>query len=255
MASSRWAQEATGSAVVPESAVETSSDAVTDTTERETIVAGKPARKNRKSAKTQNEASSEPTKSRAPNHSSLPPRPKRTPETSQSTTDQNNSPVKPKAPEWQTQKAALKEKFPEGWNPRKRLSPDALAGIRALNAQFPETYTTQALADKFQVSVESIRRILKSKWMPSAEEEQERQERWFRRGMQVWERQAAVGVKPPRKWRREGIVRDSAWHGRRRGAIRREKEWEENEKEVERVKRNYGARGGDGESGNGKRQG
>jgi hypothetical protein len=50
-------------------------------------------------------------------------------------------------------------------------------------------------------------------------------------------------------------VRDSAWHGRRRGAIRREKEWEENEKEVERVKRNYGARGGDGESGNGKRQG
>jgi hypothetical protein len=72
----------------------------------------------------------------------------------------------------------------------------------------------------------------------------------------VWERQAAVGVKPPRKWRREGIVRDSAWHGRRRGAIRREKEWEENEKEVERVKRNYGARGGgDGETGNGKRQG
>lgn len=162
--------------------------------------------------------------------------------------DQTSDPnaLKPKTPDWKSQKAALKEKFPEGWQPRKRLSPDALAGIRALNAQFPDTYTTEALADKFEVSVESIRRILKSKWTPSAQEEQDRQERWFRRGMQVWERKAALGVKPPKRWRREGIVRDSAWHDRKKGAIRRERKWEEQEREDERTRRNYGEKGGDG---------
>ncbi|KAG6108764.1 hypothetical protein E4U14_003545 [Claviceps sp. LM454 group G7] len=138
---------------------------------------------------------------------------------------------------WQIQKEALKEKFPDGWAPRKRLSPDALAGIRALNAQFPEVYTTKTLADKFQVSPEAIRRVLKSKWMPSAEEEQDRQERWFRRGKQVWERQAALGIKPPKKWRVEGIVRDKEWHERRKRAVKWEQEWEEKEKAMELERR------------------
>ncbi|POR30937.1 Required for respiratory growth protein 9, mitochondrial [Tolypocladium paradoxum] len=136
---------------------------------------------------------------------------------------------KPQGESWQTQKAALKKKFPDGWKPRKRLSPDALAGIRALNAQFPDVYTTQALADKFEVSSEAIRRILKSKWQPSADEEQERQERWFRRGKQVWEQKAALGVKPPKRWRREGIVRDPGYHEWSRKASQREQEWEEEE--------------------------
>ncbi|KAF7550619.1 hypothetical protein G7046_g7960 [Stylonectria norvegica] len=131
--------------------------------------------------------------------------------------------------DWKAQKAALKEKFPDGWNPRKRLSPDALAGIRALNAQFPEVYTTQALADKFEVSPENIRRILKSKWTPNSEEEQGREERWFRRGLSVWERKAALGVKPPRKWREEGIARDPSYHSWRKETTRRNKEWEDRE--------------------------
>ncbi|KAG5936263.1 hypothetical protein E4U59_005110 [Claviceps monticola] len=138
---------------------------------------------------------------------------------------------------WQIQKEALKEKFPDGWTPRKRLSPDALAGIRALNAQFPKVYTTQTLADKFKVSPEAIRRVLKSKWAPSAEEEQDRQERWFRRGKQVWERQAALGIKPPKKWRAEGIVRDKEWHERRERAVKWEQEWEEKEKAMELERR------------------
>ena len=117
----------------------------------------------------------------------------------------------PKEP-WQIQKAVLKSKFPEGWNPRKRLSPDALAGIRALQQQFPEEYTTEVLAQKFEVSPEAIRRILKSKWMPSPEEEINRQERWFGRGKKVWERWAALGKKPPNRWRREGVVRDPSWN-------------------------------------------
>lgn len=130
---------------------------------------------------------------------------------------------------WQLQKAALKEKFPDGWQPRKRLSPDALAGIRALNAQFPEIYTTEALADKFQVSSEAIRRIIKSHWRPSSLEEEDRQQRWFRRGKQVWEQKAALGIKPPQRWRVEGIARDPGYHEWSRKASQREREWEEEE--------------------------
>lgn len=109
--------------------------------------------------------------------------------------------------QWQVQKDALKDKFPEGWKPRKRLSPDALEGIRALHAQFPEEYTTEVLADKFEVSPEAIRRILKSSWRPSPEQEIERQERWFERGKQIWGQWAELGKKPPQRWRKEGIVR------------------------------------------------
>ncbi|KAK3344144.1 hypothetical protein B0T25DRAFT_522142 [Lasiosphaeria hispida] len=129
---------------------------------------------------------------------------------------------------WQAQKAALKEKFPEGWQPRKKLSPDALAGIRALHAEFPDVYTTKVLADKFEMSAEAIRRILKSKWAPSAEEELERQERWFNRGKKVWARWAELGKKPPQKWRKEGIVRDPSWH-EKRGPRPLPEEEEENE--------------------------
>ncbi|KAK3387622.1 required for respiratory growth protein 9, mitochondrial, partial [Podospora didyma] len=113
---------------------------------------------------------------------------------------------------WRAQKEALKKKFPEGWNPRKKLSPDALAGIRALHAQFPEVYSTEVLAKNFEMSPEAIRRILRSKWTPSSEEEIDRQERWFNRGKKVWARWAELGKKPPRKWRAEGIVRDPIWN-------------------------------------------
>jgi hypothetical protein len=113
---------------------------------------------------------------------------------------------------WMTQKAALKKKFPGGWNPRKKLSPDALVGIRMLHKQFPEEYTTEVLAQKFEVSPEAIRRILKSKWTPGPEEELERQERWHNRGKKVWTHWAALGKKPPRKWRAEGITRDPIWN-------------------------------------------
>jgi hypothetical protein len=137
---------------------------------------------------------------------------------------------RPNKEHWQLQKQALKEKFPDGWRPKKRLSPDALAGIRALNAQFPEVYTTQALADKFAVSPESIRRILRSKWTPSVAEEEDRNDRWHRRGKQIWETRAALGVKPPRKWREEGIARDPGYHVGRERRVRREREWEEEER-------------------------
>ncbi|OAA67195.1 26S proteasome non-ATPase regulatory subunit 11 [Niveomyces insectorum RCEF 264] len=121
-----------------------------------------------------------------------------------------------KAEPWQTQKRALQAKFPAGWQPRKRLSPDALDGIRALHRQFPDVYTTPVLADHFRISPEAIRRILKSKWQASPEEEEDRQARWFDRGKHVWARWAALGKKPPKRWQAEGILRDPSWAGGRR---------------------------------------
>jgi hypothetical protein len=144
-------------------------------------------------------------------------------------TDPSSTPRPRNQEPWQLQKAALKEKFPEGWQPRKRLSPDALAGIRALNAQFPDVYTTDALADKFQVSSEAVRRILKSHWRPNVQEEEDRQQRWFRRGKQVWEQKAALGIKPPQRWRMEGIARDPGYHEWSKKVSQREKDWEEEE--------------------------
>lgn len=115
--------------------------------------------------------------------------------------------IPPKRKTWMEQKAALKEKFPEGWKPMKRLSPEAQAGIRALHAQYPEQYTTPALADHFQVSPEAIRRILRTKWVPTPKEEADRERRWFERGKSVWNRYAELGLKPPKRWREEGIGR------------------------------------------------
>jgi hypothetical protein len=141
---------------------------------------------------------------------------------------QSQPPAARKKESWQIQREALRKKFPEGWNPRKKLSPDALAGIRALNRQFPNEYSTEVLAKRFEVSPEAIRRILRSKWAPTSEEEESRQERWFNRGKQVWERWAALGKKPPRRWRQEGIVRDPIWNeSRKRRHALREREDDE----------------------------
>ncbi len=132
-----------------------------------------------------------------------------------------SSPPKQKEP-WMAQKDALTKKFPTGWNPRKKLSPDALVGIRMLHQQFPDEYPTEVLAQKFEVSAEAIRRILRSKWAPDADTEAERQQRWFERGKKVWTHWAALGKKPPRKWRAEGVVRDPVWN-RPRGPVHKDK--------------------------------
>jgi Neugrin len=108
------------------------------------------------------------------------------------------SPPTPKEP-WQIQKQALQEKFgSEGWNPRKKLSPDTIDGIRALHEQYPDKYPTPILAEKFKVSAEAIRRILKSKWRPDPEKQAERRERWARRHDRIWDQQAAIGLRPAR---------------------------------------------------------
>lgn len=113
--------------------------------------------------------------------------------------------ARPKLDKWAEQKNALKQKFAEGWNPRKKLSPDAMEGIRGLHEQDPVKYSTPVLAEQFKVSPEAIRRILKSKWLTKAvpEKMDERRERWARRHDRIWDTQAELGLRPQRKRERD----------------------------------------------------
>ncbi|KAJ5281817.1 Required for respiratory growth protein 9 [Penicillium angulare] len=112
----------------------------------------------------------------------------------------NQEPKVKMGPEdWQIQKQALSQKFPAGWNPSKKLSPDALDGIRQLHASAPEQFTTAVLAEEFKISPESIRRILKSKWRPSGEEVESRRKRWEKRHERIWSHMAELGLRPMTK--------------------------------------------------------
>lgn len=120
----------------------------------------------------------------------------------------SEKPVEPKPirENWQIQKSANMNKFGEAtWQPRKRLSPDTLEGIRALHASDPVTYSTETLSNQFQVSPENIRRILKSKWRPNDDEREAREKRWERRGVRKWTEMAALGERPPKRWRDMGV--------------------------------------------------
>jgi hypothetical protein len=128
-------------------------------------------------------------------------------------------------PSWQQQKAALKEKLGgEAWNPRKKLSPDTMEGIRHLHNTQPTKFTTPILAEHFKVSPEAIRRILKSKWRPSDEEYEARMQRWNKRGERIWTNLVEMGVKPPKKWREMGVGRATGgerpkWKSRQRNMV------------------------------------
>ncbi|KAK7553619.1 hypothetical protein IWX49DRAFT_561584 [Phyllosticta citricarpa] len=109
-------------------------------------------------------------------------------------------------PDWKVQKDALNRKF-EGasWRPAKRVSPDAVIGIRELHKTDPQAFNTSVLANRFKISSEAVRRILKSKFQPSDEEMADKRERWERRGERVWKKLSDTGVRPPKKWREMGV--------------------------------------------------
>lgn len=137
----------------------------------------------------------------------------------------NGSTTQKERPSWQVQKAALKEKLGgEAWNPRKKLSPDTMEGIRHLHTSQPDRFTTPVLANHFKVSPEAIRRILKSKWRPSDEEYEDRMRRWDKRGERIWSNLVEMGVKPPKAWREMGVGRTTngerpKWKGRWRNMV------------------------------------
>lgn len=74
--------------------------------------------------------------------------------------------------EWRRHRRALKDAHPDGWSPPKKLSREAMDGLRIMHAQNPDVFTTPILAEKFRISPEAVRRILKSKWEPTREKKQ-----------------------------------------------------------------------------------
>ena len=94
------------------------------------------------------------------------------------------------------------------WNPRKKLSPDAMDGLRGLHEQDPVKYSTAVLAEQFKVSPEAIRRILRSKWLAKAgaEKMDEKRERFAKRHDRIWDQQAELGLRPQRT--RDASVED-----------------------------------------------
>ena len=100
----------------------------------------------------------------------------------------------------------MKQKFEGGWNPPKKLSPDALDGIRHLHAMAPDRFTTPVLAEEFKISPEAIRRILKSKWRASEAQMDDRRKRWEKRHDKIWSQMAELGLRPQVK--RHQIIND-----------------------------------------------
>lgn len=78
-------------------------------------------------------------------------------------------------PAWLKHRAALKDKFPDGWAPPKRLSREAIELLRILHKSSPTTYTTPVLAERFKTSPEAVRRILKSAFELPLEEQERRE--------------------------------------------------------------------------------
>jgi len=81
-------------------------------------------------------------------------------------------PNTPPTPEFaKKHRETMKKNFPEGWKPPQKISREAMDGLRACHTHDPEKFTTPVLADKFKISPEAVRRILKGKWKPTPERE------------------------------------------------------------------------------------
>lgn len=80
------------------------------------------------------------------------------------------TPREPTPSQFKAHREQMKAQFPEGWSPPRKLSRQAMEGLRIMHAQHPEVFTTPVLAEKFRISSEAVRRILKSKWEPSREQ-------------------------------------------------------------------------------------
>ncbi|GBB85024.1 hypothetical protein RclHR1_01160018 [Rhizophagus clarus] len=83
-------------------------------------------------------------------------------------------------PGWLKHKFAMKERIGfKHWKPHKRVNREIMDKIRWLHNQFPEEYNAEKLSNHFKISPESIRRIIKSKFIPNSEI-LERQEQKYR---------------------------------------------------------------------------
>ena len=76
---------------------------------------------------------------------------------------------KPTPSEHKAHRETMRKEFPQGWAPPRKLSREAMDAVRQLHRLDPEKFNTPMIADKFKISPEAVRRILKSKWEPSPE--------------------------------------------------------------------------------------
>jgi Neugrin len=119
----------------------------------------------------------------------------------------NYTPVSNPTPSrWAQHRASMKTQFPKGWAPPHKLSRAAMDGLRALHAHDADTFTTPVLADKFRISPEAVRRILRGKWQPTPEQSArllERERRYRQDRIQSKRAMERVGEKE-NKWRKTG---------------------------------------------------
>ncbi|KAF8552088.1 hypothetical protein OG21DRAFT_1511944 [Imleria badia] len=91
----------------------------------------------------------------------------------------------PTPEQWRRHREEIKKAFPDGWSPTRKVSRDAMDGLRSLHAFDKDTFSCAVLADKFKISPEAVRRILRSKWEPSREKRARLAER-ERRSREDW---------------------------------------------------------------------
>jgi hypothetical protein len=112
----------------------------------------------------------------------------------------------------------MKKSFPGGWDPPRKLSRNAMDSLRDLHAMDPSMFSTPVLAERFMISPEAVRRVLRGKWQPSDERRQKllgREERLRHDAIQRREANAQAQL--------DDIERAMAQHAAETGApVRRE---------------------------------
>ena len=78
--------------------------------------------------------------------------------------------IRPTPREHVAHRDAMKKSFPEGWAPPRKLSREAMDSLRQLHKMDPQAFSTPVLADRFHISPEAVRRILKGRWEPTREQ-------------------------------------------------------------------------------------
>ncbi|KAK9465460.1 hypothetical protein V1512DRAFT_265961 [Lipomyces arxii] len=115
----------------------------------------------------------------------------------------------PGIPKWKKDKLELKVKIGgASWDPRKKLSPEARNALRAFKSEYPHIKSTE-IAQYFGISPESVRRILKSRWLPWTEAQAaDVNERWAKRQDRILDTWSAIGRISPKRKETEIIEHD-----------------------------------------------
>lgn len=102
------------------------------------------------------------------------------------------------------------------WQPFKIISREAQDGIRLLHGSDPEKWSRKMLSEQFKVSQESIRRILKSRWKPTAsvvgrQNRRAMEREMEKRGQQKWmteEQEEVASIRREMERNNQGVDED-----------------------------------------------